>query len=146
MDAKPQVLPASSSSYQRWDLNVSSAPDYVGFNATYAHHLSVATRAPSRSRVNKCDRLSATCCPFLLSLQGEKEKGRNLRCSPLQDILAASTCEIHTMELSWAELPRRVPLMPVTLKLTSNWLNAPQSSSSKQQETQEGNNSTNAEK
>lgn len=68
----------------------------------YIHHLSVAARAPSRSGDNKYDWLSATSCPFLLALQGEKAKGRNLRCSPWQEILAVTTCV--TAPCSWAEL------------------------------------------
>lgn len=43
-------------------------------------------------------------------------------------------------------MPVTPKLMPVTPKLTSDWLSAPQSSFSKQKEMQEGNNSRNAEK
>lgn len=80
----------------------------------YIHHLSVAARAPSRSGDNKYDWLSATSHPFLLALQGEKAKGGNLRCSPWQEILAATTCvtQHRAAELSLAVLPRRVFTQP----------------------------------
>lgn len=85
---------------------------------------------------------------FPLSVQGGKEQGRNLRCSPLQDTCAM---QHHGTELNWATSksiytasPTVESLMPWHLKLTSNLFYSPPSS--KQKEKQEGNNRRNAEK
>lgn len=87
---------------------------------------------------------------FPLSLQGEKVQGRNLCPAHL---CRTRAMQRHGTELSWANFQGIYtasstvePLMPWHLKLTSNLLHAPQSSSSKQKEKQEGNNSRNAEK
>lgn len=88
---------------EKGGLNISSTLNCAGFNATYTHHLSVATRPSSRSGVNKCDWNSAMCCPFLSLCREQKHKAGTW---------GAHLCRTHvqcsTMELSWAELTPRV--------------------------------------
>lgn len=134
---------------EKGGLNISSTLNCAGFNATYTHHLSVATRPSSRSGVNKCDWNSAMCCPFLSLCREQKHKAGTWGAH----LCRTRAMQHHGTELSWANSKGVYtasstvePLQPWHLKLTWNLLHAPQSSSSKQKEKQEGNNSRNAEK